>query len=426
MKKILLTLSVFALTTSVFAQTDEPTVAAETSSSDYNKWSIELNGGVNKFQRPATSGYYTSTPSPWNADFGVRYMFNNKFGMKLDAGYNSFTGKDESMDFDTHLYRADLQLVANFGRVLNFETWTSRLGLLAHGGFGYAQLKSDNHDFTDKMGNFIVGLTPQLRLSNRVALTGDFSTLLTFNQDRTFDGASAVSGRGFQGILFQGSIGLTVYLGGNEKHADWVTLDSELQKEIDALEARVATLETGLSDSDQDGVADMFDAEPNSTAGVAVDTKGRAIDRNGNGVPDELESYLEKKYGDLNKTNINNGTNNELVKSLINDGYVTTYFDFNKSTPTNVSTEGIDFILTYLRNNPSASVDIIGHADELGRSAYNDKLANNRANNVKGILEKAGIVSSRLNVVSAGEDTSVDKNSVGARKLVRRVTFKVK
>jgi OOP family OmpA-OmpF porin len=32
---------------------------------------------------------------------------------------------------------------------------------------------------------------------------------------------------------------------------------------------------------------------------------------------------------------------------------------------TNVSTEGIDFILTYLRNNPSASVDIIGHADEL-------------------------------------------------------------
>jgi OOP family OmpA-OmpF porin len=48
----------------------------------------------------------------------------------------------------------------------------------------------------------------------------------------------------------------------------------------------------------------------------------------------------------------------------INGGYVATYFDFDKSTPTNVSTEGIDFILTYLRNNPSASVDIIGHADE--------------------------------------------------------------
>jgi OOP family OmpA-OmpF porin len=36
-----------------------------------------------------------------------------------------------------------------------------------------------------------------------------------------------------------------------------------------------------------------------------------------------------------------------------------------------------------LRNNPSASVDIIGHADELGRSAYNDKLSNARAAKVQ-------------------------------------------
>jgi OOP family OmpA-OmpF porin len=53
-----------------------------------------------------------------------------------------------------------------------------------------------------------------------------------------------------------------------------------------------------------------------------------------------------------------------LIRSLINGGYVY-YFDFDKSTPSNVSTTGIDFVLTYLRNNPSASVDIIGHADEL-------------------------------------------------------------
>jgi OOP family OmpA-OmpF porin len=115
-----------------------------------------------------------------------------------------------------------------------------------------------------------------------------------------------------------------------------------------------------------------------------------------------------------------------LIKSLINGGYVATYFDFDKSTPTNVSTEGIDFILTYLRNNPSASVDIIGHADELGRSAYNDKLSNARAAKVQSILIKANISSSRLNVIAAGEDSSVDKDSELARKLVRKVTFRVK
>ncbi|MDR6969101.1 OOP family OmpA-OmpF porin [Flavobacterium arsenatis] len=422
MKKILLTLSVFALTTSVFAQTDEPTSVSTENSSDYNKWSIELNGGVNKFQRPATSGYFQSTPSPWNADFGVRYMFNNKFGLKLDAGYYSFTGKDESMDFDTHFYRANLQAVANVGRVLNFETWTNRLGLLAHGGFGYAQLKSDNHAFTDRMGNFMVGLTPQLRLSNRVALTGDFSTLLTVSQNKSFDGASDYTGRGFQGILFQGSIGLTVYLGGNEKHADWVTMDSELKKEIDALENRLATIETGLTDSDQDGVPDMFDAEPNSMAGVQVDTKGRTIDRNNNGVADELESYFETKYGDKGNTS----TSGMDVKSLINDGYVNVYFDFNKTQPTTESASGINFLVKYLKANPSASADVVGYADEIGNADYNKNLSQQRAANVKQILVDAGISGSRLNVVANGEDTSVNKDSKQARQIVRRVTFKIK
>ena len=133
---------------------------------------------------------------------------------------------------------------------------------------------------------------------------------------------------------------------------------------------------------------------------------------------------MDKTYG--GKSTIVTPTNDELVKALINDGYVTTYFDYNKSTPTNVSTEGIDFILTYLRNNPSASVDIIGHADELGRTEYNDKLSTARANSVKNTLMSAKIDGSRLNIVPAGEDTSVDKNSDVARRLVRRVTFKVK
>ena len=41
-----------------------------------------------------------------------------------------------------------------------------------------------------------------------------------------------------------------------------------------------------LQDTDRDGVVDYLDAEPNTTGGVAVDTKGRAIDVNKNGVPD--------------------------------------------------------------------------------------------------------------------------------------------
>jgi outer membrane protein OmpA-like peptidoglycan-associated protein len=418
MKKIILTL-VFALAITTLSAQTETEKSTET---DFNKWSVELAGGVNKTQRPMTSGYFTSTPSPYVVDLGVRYMFNNKFGLKADFGYNSFQGKNNSVDFDTKYYRADIQAVANLGRIMNFDTWTNTLGLLGHAGFGLAQLEDQNSALKDRMGNFMAGVTGQIKLSNRIALTGDFTTILNAAQDAAFDGASTVGSRGFTGILFNGTVGLTVYLGKNEKHADWV-IDNE--GKFEAIDARFMAIENKMLDTDKDGVADYLDEESNTPAGAMVDTKGKSIDKNNNNVPDETEAYILKNYaaktGDTGVV-----YDNELIKSLINGGYVAVYFDFDKSTPSNVSTEGIDFILTYLRNNPSASVDISGHADELGRSAYNDKLSSARANNVKNTLVKAKVDASRLNVIAAGEDTSVDKTSENARRLVRRVTFIVK
>jgi OOP family OmpA-OmpF porin len=420
MKKIILTLVFASAMTTLSAQTENAESAS--TGNDLNKWSVELAGGVNKTQRPMTAGYFTSTPSPYVVDFGVRYMFNNKFGLKADFGYNSFEGKNNSADFDTKYYRADIQAVANLGRIMNFETWTNTLGLLGHAGFGLAQLEDQNSALKDRMGNFMAGITGQIKLSNRIALTGDFSTILNAAQDVAFDGASARNARGFSGILFNGTVGLTVYLGKNEKHADWV-IDNEGR--FDAIDQKFTAIDNKMLDTDKDGVADYLDEEANTPAGAMVDTKGRSIDKNNNNVADDTEAYILKNYAG----NTGDGSvvyNNDLIKSLINGGYVAVYFDYNKSTPTNVSTEGTDFILTYLRNNPTATVDIIGHADELGRSEYNDKLSAARANNVKNTLIKANIDASRLNVVAAGEDTSVDKDSDAARKLVRRVTFRVK
>ena len=422
MKKIILTFVFASALTTMSAQTETTQTKEVAVENNYNKWSVELAGGLNKPMRPMTAGYRTAVTSAYVADLGVRYMFNNKFGLKADFGYNSFKEGENSIGFDSQYYRADLQAVANLGRIMSFETWTNTLGLLGHAGFGLGFGESDNFSGTDRMGNFIAGVTGQIKLSNRIALTGDFTTILNAKQNRTFDGASTIGSPGFGGVLFNGTVGLTVYLGGNEKHADWV-IDN--YSEIENLRQRIADIETSMLDTDKDGVADYLDQEPNTIGGVMVDSKGKSIDLNNNNVPDELESYLLKTYGqNTDKSSIVN--NSTLIKNLINEGYVSTYFDYNKSTPTNVSTEGIDFILTYLRNNPSASVDIIGHADELGRSEYNDKLSTARANSVKETLIKANISASRLNVIAAGEDSSVEKDSDAARKLVRRVTFRIK
>lgn len=399
MKRIIFTLVFsFALTT-LSAQEN----VTETPETGYNKWSIELDGGFNKPQRPMGAGAYTEIVSPYVVNLGARYMFNNKFGLKADFGYNSFQEETGSVNFDTKLYRVAVQGVINAGRVLNFEDWTNTIGLLFHAGAGVAQLEDQNSAGKDKIGNFIGGVTGQIRLSDRFALTGDFTTIITAKQDLNFDGSTFNGTTGLQGILFTGTAGLTYYLGKNTKHADWVVINvtDELENKLAALEAKLT------QDTDNDGVADYKDEEPNSAAGAMVTTKGKTIV-----VKDSQGTVVQTTESDL--------------KTLINGGYVGVYYDFNKSTPTADSTGNIDFILTYLRNNPSANIEITGYADEIGSTSYNSTLSNARANNVKETLVKANVDASRLTVVGAGEDTSVNKDSDAARSLVRKVTFKIK
>ncbi|MDQ6469655.1 OmpA family protein [Flavobacterium sp. LHD-80] len=421
MKKKLFSLSFLIAAFSVSAQNMTTTTAPAVDQQEYNKWSIELNGGVNKPMRAITPGYSTATLNPFHADLGVRYMFSPKFGVKLDVGYDQFTERDDTPDFESRYVRASVQGVVNIGRALNFETWTNTIGVLAHGGFGVSQISTETGPGgQDYMGHGILGLTGQVKLSNRVALTGDLTGIVNGRQNWNFDGMGNTTTGSLDGVLLNASVGLTVYLGKNEKHADWVGEEDRISE----LEKRVDLVETGLLDTDKDGVADLYDLEPNSIAGVAVNTKGQSIDTNQNGVPDELESYLDKTY---EKKGAGSGTlTNNTVEELINGGYVNVYFDFNSAKPTNASLSGVDFLVKYLKNNPGKSADIIGYADEIGSSNYNTELSRKRAEAVKKVATNAGIDASRLNVIANGEDTSVNKNSKEARQIVRRVTFQVK
>lgn len=347
--------------------------------SNFNKWSIEAAGGFNKVQRPLSDGYYTALVSPFVADLGVRYMFNNEFGLKADFGLNSITGKSSSLDFDTKYYRFDLQGVANLGRIMNFETWTNTFGLLGHAGFGVGQIENRNNHVNDRVGNFIAGVTGQIKVTDRIAITGDFSTILNASQDIAFNGSLLNSNRGFSGLLFNTTIGLNVYLGKSLKHADWIVLQNP---EIGILENKLADLENLISKQ-----------EPKTV-------------------------IVEKQVAEI-------PVEKDLVKNMINDRYFSVYFDFNKAVPIENSTAAIDVILNYLRNNPKSNLEIYGNADQIGSSEYNNNLSDLRARNVKEILVKAGVEPSRLVAIARGADASIAKDSDEARRLARRVTFRV-
>ena len=424
MKKIVLTvlLTILSVSTQFAQKVEEEKVISET---DFNHWSIDVNGGITKPITPFTPGYFVNIVSLFHTDLGARYMFNNKFGLKADFGYDRLENGNNSLPFQTQYYRTSIQGVANLGRLFNFEEWTRLFNLQAHLGAGYSFMKNDNFLNVDHMANLIVGLTGQIKLSNRVALNGDFSLVNNIKQSYTFDGrvsSDLNKNGGFNGNVYNASLGLSIYLGKKEEHADWY-YETKLADEIIALENRISELEIMNNDSDKDGVVDYLDVEPNTITGVKVDTKGRSVDTNRNGIPDELESYLNTTYGEGSNTAIKN---QNTIKELIDGGYVSIYFDTNSIKPFPSSVSNINYLVQYLRSNPNATADLIGYADEVGNVEYNNILSAKRAESIKQILVDAGIKASRLNVIGNGEDTSVNKNSKVARGIVRRVTFKIK
>lgn len=82
----------------------------------------------------------------------------------------------------------------------------------------------------------------------------------------------------------------------------------------------------------------------------------------------------------------------------------------------------LDQLVDFLRQYPERSVDIEGHTDSTGSSAYNRRLSLQRADSVRSYLAGRGIASNRLATVGIGEDRPVADNDTSAgRQLNRRV-----
>lgn len=437
MKKRLLLMSLVATAHAGFAQdlaSDNPQERImENDPESFNRWSIEVGVGQAKGIKPYAPNYFYSNPTkhvPFDLnhyELGVRYMISPTFGIKLDFAYDDLKNQDESgsLPFEMRHIRVGAQGVVNAVRLFNFEEQAGRFGLLFHGGVQASQMAPQmgiNEGKEEYNLGAMLGVTPQLRLTKRLGIYVDFSVFSNVRQHYNWDGSYSDPSNNLSGSMYTTSIGLNYSFGREKIHGDWAVIADAKSEELKALDERIGELETMMNDTDKDGVPDYLDAENNSLAGVAVDTKGRMVDQNKNGVADELEKYMDDRITSATENN----NNNEVVKRLINEGYVSVFFDFNSSNPTPASTQNISFVLTYLKNNPNASVDITGYADEIGSNEVNKALSEKRANNVRNILIKAGINGSRINILSAGEDNSVEKNSPDARRLVRRAIFTIK
>ena len=404
---------------------------------EYNKWSVDASGGVSILSSSGFSeGYFASVPNVWTTNGGIRYMFNNKFGLRLGGGFDQLQHAGNSPKFATRIWNVNVQGVANLGRALSFEDFTKNFGLLAHFGVGYGHMTSKSFKGVDNLGIIIFGITPQVRLSDRVTLllSGTFNWYLT--QQYTFNGESLtrdpnvtpMRNVNFQGLNFTATAGLQIALGKKQVHADWYGVKRE-EKDKDK---KVAQNEKTVDNRITRGGSDI------TANGQRIETDKDPRLANNNVKSDDENDFDDDENGDIsNNSNIasnnNQNTNNNNIivesvdpaKELIEKGYVNAYFGFDSSEPQDGSLWAVGFVANYLKQNPDAKLNIIGYTDQVGNAGYNEKLSKKRADAVKQLLVEMGVDTSRLASQGKGVDKKTKAKSAGARRLVRRVTFEL-
>jgi peptidoglycan-associated lipoprotein len=87
------------------------------------------------------------------------------------------------------------------------------------------------------------------------------------------------------------------------------------------------------------------------------------------------------------------------------------FFKYDSSALSDDATALLDKqVVTWMKNNPTRKVTVVGNTDERGTEEYNLKLGQRRADAVKKYLTLSGIPASRITTKSDGKLNPVDSN----------------
>ena len=400
----------------------------------FNDWSVSVGAGIPMLQSADLTsikngngkdvfGYsmYVSVDKAISHAFGLKLQYDRGetrqgfFHTKKDnAVGNQIAGRTQ---YDAISILGDVNLSNLLRRVDNMSPY--RWALHAYAGIGTLAYRAYQENINgqrlmtevkpfEPLGSFFgqVGSGLKFKVNRRVDIEGRVMYVMT--GDDEFDGGGAqysnVNMREDQvsDNFFNAQLGLTFNLGKHESHLFWHDPLQELYYKVDVLGQRNADVEVcKAGDNDNDGVCDDWDRQLDTPAGARVDGAGVALDTDLDGVID-LNDRCVTVPGPVE----NNGcpTNAPVVGTVKDETRTLEGIEFDldsdKILPSN--TPILNNAVGYI-NSTNGSYKVVGATDTRASEAYNQRLSERRAKNVKDYLVRNGVESSKLRAEGRGE-----------------------
>ena len=194
------------------------------------------------------------------------------------------------------------------------------------------------------------------------------------------------------------------------------------------LRVRVFNKETGMS---VPATVKIFRSDVAEPAYVLnADSTGKAVRQMMEEGPQYSLHIAQFGYDTLDMAIANIGDSLNIQLSPVKKGEVfivrNLFFATNKTRILSSSEEALNDLYMYLARNPQIRIRIIGHTDNVGKDAANQKLSEGRANEVMKDLIERGVAPERIEAEGRGESQPIDTNdSEEGRQNNRRVEIEI-
>jgi len=318
-----------------------------------------------------------------NYGIGVGYQFANPWALELTYLKSDSTISDATQS-DVEVYQVHLNALYHFYESEKIRPFISL-------GFGEADYSISNTDRnTEKQYNAGLGIKWSGWTNT------DFRAGVNFYNGRENNDVRSTLNLGIHHVIH----------GGSKKSK------------------QAASLVTPSTDGDRDGISDARDQCPNSPIGQVVNKVGCFADQDKDGIADANDRCPNT----TNTANVIDSRGCYVAVRKPVELNILFNFDFDSAAIKPEHNNEVKKIVSFARKHSDASVELSGHTDSVGASAYNEALSKARVSAVAKLVEmNTRIAKNKISTEGFGERRHKMGNETFAeRRANRRVEGTVK